>query len=208
MVQILPELSVRLVLDGMFAPFGDGTIGDPPLDELELLLDVLDPDELLELLPDELELLLVLDPDELELLLDKITPEELPDDDELLEEATPLDELLLLDDGAVIPLEELLLLDDGAVMPLEEVPLVDPLLDDELLDEELGVVGVTELGVTAALSVVPPLPPPPPHPAIANARVAVETYARIERIADLPPGRISVFYEPFAVLIQRSPLSR
>jgi hypothetical protein len=93
------------------------------------------------------------------------------------------------------------------VIPLEEVLLVDPPLDEELLDEELGVVGVTELGVTAALSVDPP-PPPPPHPAIANARVAVETYARIERIADLPPGRISVFYEPFAVLIQRSPLSR
>ena len=107
----------------------------------------------------------------------------------------------------MIPLEELLLLDDGAVIPLEEVPLVDPLLDEELLDEELGVVGVTELGVTAALSVVPP-PPPPPHPAIANARVAVETYARIERIADLPPGRVSVFYEPVAVLIQRFPLSR
>jgi hypothetical protein len=168
---------VRLVFDGMLAPFGDEIIGDPP--ELELL------DELL---------LDVLDPDELEVLLDEATPEELPDDDELLEEATPLDELLLLDDGAVIP--------------LEEVPLVDPLLDEELLDEELGVVGVTELGVTAALSVVPPPPPPPPHPAIANARVAVETYARIVRIADLPPGRISVFYEPFAALIQRFPLSR
>ena len=164
----------------MVEPFGEG--GPPEELELldELLLDVLEPDELLELFPDELEL-----------LLDEATPEELPDD-ELLE-ATPPDELLLL---------------GGALTPLEEAPLiVDPPLDDELLDDELGVVGVTELGVTAALSVDPP-PPPPPHPAIANARVAVETYARIERIADLPPGRVSVFYEPFAVLIQRSPLSR
>jgi hypothetical protein len=82
----------------MVVPFGDAL--GPPLDELpdddddepELLLLEDEPCP-----PDELELLLVLDPDELELLLDKVTPEELPDDDELLEEATPLDELLLLD---------------------------------------------------------------------------------------------------------------
>ena len=94
----------------------------------------------------------------------------------------------------------------GAIRLIAFNTLLRP-LDEELLDEELGVVGVTELGVTAALSVDPP-PPPPPHPAIASERAAVETYARIERIADLPPGRVSVFYEPFAVLIQRSPLSR
>ena len=182
----------------MNEPLGEG--GPPEELELldELLLDVLEPDELLELFPDELEL-----------LLDEATPEELPDD-ELLDDTTPDDELVeeeIPDDELLeaTPPDELLLL-DGPVIPLEEL-LVDPPLDEELPDEELGVVGVTELGVTAALSVDPP-PPPPPHPAIANARVAVETYARIERIADLPSGRVSVFYEPFAVLIQRSPLSR